>query len=158
MTARRIRTMALSAMIAAACSCAGQAAAQTPGGPLAPPLGRLFSTPDERAMLDGLRVSGGLTASPAGAAPAMQEAGPASAPPPAPPPALTLNGVVRRSNGRSTVWLNQVPQDEQSRRLPKSAGSAAALSLQSSDGRTVWLKPGQRYDLNDATVKELDER
>ncbi|MES2739887.1 MAG: hypothetical protein V4754_02870 [Pseudomonadota bacterium] len=154
----RLMPLLLSTVLAGASCWPAQAAAQTVARAPAPPLGRLFSTPDERAMLDSLRASGGLTADPAATAPAMPEAGPGpgSAPPPPPPP-LTLNGVVRRSDGRSTVWVNQVAQEQQGRSRSKAGGSAAAMPLQSSSGRTVLLKPGQRYDMDDGSVKELDE-
>ena len=54
------------------------------------PLGRLFFTPQERADLDS-----GKTRTTADAA---------LAPPP------TLDGVVRRSDGRGTVWINGKPE------------------------------------------------
>ncbi|MDR2000118.1 MAG: hypothetical protein LBP94_01100 [Zoogloeaceae bacterium] len=60
----------------------------------AEPLGRLFLTPERRAVLEHQRQ------------PDVQEA-PAFA-----DPSVTVNGVVRRSSGHTTVWINQRPQHE----------------------------------------------
>lgn len=79
--------------IAAGLLClAGQA---TPAG--AEPLGRLFLTPERRAALERQRqfniqetqqqVIEGAT--------------------------LTVSGIVRRSSGRATAWVNDAPQDEE---------------------------------------------
>lgn len=122
----------------------GQAQAQGQYPAQAPQLGRLFSTPDERAALDAQRGAPGAVAAPA---PPPVAAEPA---PPAPP--LTLNGIVKRSSGKSTVWLNQVPQDDQ-RNV-----SGVALSLRSASGHRLILKPGQSVDLNDGSVREAHER
>ena len=110
----------------------------------APPLGRLFSTPEERTALDAQRGTAGAIATPAPP--------PAAAEPAPPAPPVTLNGIVRRSSGKSTVWLNQVPQDDQ-RNV-----SGSALSLRSANGRKLTLKPGQSVDLNDGSVREAHER
>lgn len=78
-------------LIAAAASLAGLAAALPAG---AEPLGRLFFTPERRAALERQRqlniqetqqVIEGAT--------------------------LTVSGVVRRSSGRTTTWVNNTPQD-----------------------------------------------
>lgn len=57
-------------------------------------LGRLFFTPERRAALDHQRT---LNFEQAGAEQGTK---------------LTVNGVVRRTDGRSTVWINGVPHDE----------------------------------------------
>lgn len=103
----------------------------------APPLGRLFSTPEQRAELDARRSSADQ---PAPTAPPL-----AAPPAPAPlPPPVELNGLVQRSSGRSTVWLNDNMQQEPYNRL--APGQASTLTLQLSNGQIVLLKPGQRYD------------
>lgn len=113
-------------------------------------LGRLFTTPAERATLD-LRRNG---AGPAynnpqlGAAPALPA--PVASPPPPPPEPVQLNGVVRRSSGKSTVWLNQQPQIDGSNHLQDDQ----SLSLRLSSGRIVILKPGQSFNPADGTVQE----
>ncbi|MDC8759873.1 hypothetical protein [Janthinobacterium fluminis] len=115
-------------------------------------LGRLFASPAERAELNAKRDGQAGAAATDAAAPAVAAA---AAPPPPPPPPLPteLNGVVRRSSGKSTVWLNQMPQTEPHNRLDD-----ATLSLPLSSGRTVILKPGQSYTPGEASVRDLHGR
>src|SRR4051812_23746051 len=70
----------------------------------AQPIGRLFFTPAERAALDASRVQKPVPQ----AAAAQQEA--AAARPPS--QTITYSGIVRRSDGKSTLWLNNKPVDE----------------------------------------------
>lgn len=121
-------------------------------------LGRLFFSPAERAALDALRA--------AAAEPAAASAPPASAtavPPPtvAPPalPAITVNGVVARSAGPSTAWING--EESYGRRLEDLAGGTGAISLRRGgvavagpDGVVRLLRPGQVFDPNAGTVSE----
>ena len=111
-----------------------------------PQLGRLFLSPEQRAQLDTQRY-GAPPPDPALAAP------PPPPPPPAPP--VELNGVVQRSSGRSTVWLNQEAQNEPHNRL--ASGKPGTLTLRLSNGQVVRLKPGQRYDPVSGTVSEMQE-
>lgn len=62
-------------------------------------LGRLFFTPQERAALDRERLKAGMPTPQA-----AEDALPAES--------ITLTGHVRRSSGKSTVWLNGKPQHE----------------------------------------------
>lgn len=113
-----------------------------------PQLGRLFLSPEQRAQLDAQRYG------PPAPDPAM--AAPAPPPPPPPPaPPVELNGVVQRSSGRSTVWLNQEAQNEPHNRL--ASGKPGTLTLRLSNGQVVLLKPGQRYDPTSGTVSEAQE-
>lgn len=113
-----------------------------------PQLGRLFLSPEQRAQLDAQRYG------PPAPDPAM--AAPAPPPPPPPPaPPVELNGVVQRSSGRSTVWLNQEMQNEPHNRL--ASGKPGTLTLRLSNGQVVLLKPGQRYDPASGTVSEAQE-
>ncbi|MEG0881873.1 MAG: hypothetical protein RSH52_11465 [Janthinobacterium sp.] len=113
-----------------------------------PQLGRLFSSPEQRAQLDAQRYG------PPAPDPAM--AAPAPPPPPPPPaPPEELKGVVQRSSGRSTVWLNQEVQNEPHNRL--ASGKPGTLTLRLSNGQVVLLKPGQRYDPASGTVSEAQE-
>ena len=101
-------------------------------------LGRLFNTPQERLQLNARRDENPV------------EAPPAAAPlPPAPPPApLQLNGVIQRSNGQATVWVNQAP-------LPAQDGDVLrdrSVSLRLPSGKRVTLKPGQSYDEATGTI------
>lgn len=112
-----------------------------------PQLGRLFSTPEQRAQLDAQRYG------PPPGTPAPAAAPPPPPPPPAPP--VELNGVVERSSGRSTVWLNQAPQQEPHNQLEHATGGTLTLRL--SSGQVVLLKPGQRYDPASGSVSEAPE-
>ncbi|USX12080.1 hypothetical protein NHH88_20550 [Oxalobacteraceae bacterium OTU3CAMAD1] len=79
------------------------------------------------------------------------------APPPAPPAPeqLEMNGVVRSSSGRSTVWLNNVPQSGPQNKFSNRNKKALTVTLPS--GKKVLLRPGQRYDLADGRVKDINE-
>lgn len=103
------------------------------------PLGRLFSTPAQRAELDARRSAAGQPA----AAPLATPPAPTPASAALPPP-VELNGLVQRSSGRSTVWLNQQAQQEPYNRLAPEQGGTLTLRL--SNGQSVLLRPGQRYD------------
>lgn len=105
----------------------------------AEPLGRLFFTPDERAMLDRMRQkSSGSTLS------ATEQ--------------ITLKGLVRRSSGKSTAWINQVPQHENETplgvavRQGNASKPSAVLLLPS--GKQVQLKAGQTFDTAKGKVRE----
>ena len=175
-------------------------------------LGRLFSTPAERQVLDANRgktqalapnsqaqQSGGeaqtqtqgqgpgpgpgpgerdglsakvYTGSDGSGSP--QSAGPGGAPPgaagspgaaaspgtpaaPAAPESLVMNGVLRTSGGRSTVWLNDVPQSDTQNKLSKRGPASPALTVTLPSGKKILLKAGQRYDLNEGRVKDINE-
>ena len=137
-------------------------AAPTQAGPV---LGRLFATPAERAEMETHRGASAALAPqsgmPAGQAepapdpnapPAADQ--PAAAPPP-PPPALVMNGVLRSSSGRSTVWLNDVPQSGAQNHFTNRGGAALTVTLPS--GKRIVLRPGQRYDLGEGRVKDVNE-
>ncbi|KQQ40314.1 hypothetical protein ASF61_05955 [Duganella sp. Leaf126] len=68
---------------------------------------------------------------------------------------LTMNGVLRGSNGRSTVWLNDTPQRGAAVAVGKRDGKAVTVTLPS--GKRVLLRPGQRYDLADDRVKDVGQ-
>lgn len=140
-------------------------------------MGRLFTTPAERAQLDAQRdqspaIAAGSRSDPAAAgfatgAPGMSTASPCTpgAGPgcPAPgavegrasaasaadaeaaqatqdAPGLRLDGFIRRSHGPTVVIVNGEVQP-----VPVGGVMRGAVTLQA-DGRSVVLKPGQRYD------------
>jgi hypothetical protein len=103
------------------------------------PLGRLFNTPQERAQLDARRA-GGETPS----------ASSAPLPRPAPEP-LQLNGVVLRSGGQATVWVNQSPAPDSSVNVRKDR----SVSLHLPSGRRIILKPGQSYNETTGTISNI---
>jgi hypothetical protein len=93
-------------------------------------LGRLFLTPQERQELDRKRaVSGVATAAP------QEEA-------------VTVNGVVRRSSGKTTTWINGVPHDDAHRPSP-----TGRIALESGT-TTVGVKVGQTLDRASGTVTD----
>ncbi|MPQ57523.1 hypothetical protein [Duganella sp. FT27W] len=74
-----------------------------------------------------------------------------------PPPSeqLTMNGVLRSSNGRSTVWLNNQPQRGAANKFTNRDSKAVTVTLPS--GKRIVLQPGQRYDLADGRVKDVSQ-
>jgi hypothetical protein len=89
-------------------------------------LGRLFRTPQRRAQLDEMRQR---------KIPIVTEQHSES---------LSLQGIVRRSSGRSTVWLNgQAHQD--SKALAPSNSAEAKIPL--GNGKSKVLKVGERLEL-----------
>ena len=113
-------------------------------------LGRLFFTPAQRASLDVARSQRARTA--LDTEKTEQEAAPV-------PQTITYSGVLRRSDGRTTVWINNQPVHDR-----ESAGAAAIVGLVRPDGsvtlqvpqsgRSVVLKPGQSVELLSGAVEE----
>ena len=144
-------SLALALALAAIGVLPGQdAAAQAP--PSALP-GRLFLTPAERAHLDELR-----RVRPQQARPAQVEEGRAGTtqtsidiPPPPPPEPFTMNGLVVRSRGPNTVWVDGQPvlstqETDKGVRIDTRHTSAAGTPVTVLEsGRAVRLKPGQTY-------------
>ena len=133
-------------------------AAQAPAAPEVRVLGRLFFTPAERARLDELRRR---------PPPAPPEVASAAKPePPAAPPSpqyVTLNGVVRRSDGTTTVWLNNKPvtgpRSEDGLVVTPSgrSGSGNVTVRVPETGRSVDLKVGQQVEMRSGQVQEAYE-
>jgi hypothetical protein len=118
-----------------------------------PPLGRLFLTPDQRAALDNARRNR-IRAEALAAA--------ADKKPKIPPPkSVTINGVVTRSDGESTVWVNGRPTDGETAdgmQVIISPGTGSSVVVREPDkGRKVRLKVGQRADLVTGRVQESYE-
>ncbi len=105
-----------------------------------PPIGRLFTTPEERHQLDVAR----------GILPAPPAPPPAAAAPPPPAP-VTVDGFVRRSGGKSTVWLNQDAQYG-----GQHGAKDARVTVTLPSGQRLRVKPGQSVDMNTGTVKDVD--
>jgi hypothetical protein len=149
----KIRLIACWALVAAGWT--GLAAAQAPK-PAAEPLGRLFFTPAQRAQLDVARKQRARTAL---ATETTEEASTAAPT----PQTITYDGVVQRTDGKSTVWINSRPTHE------KEAASGGVIvgrvradggvSLQiPQSGRAVELKPGQSVELLSGTIEEKYSR
>lgn len=71
---------------------------------------------------------------------------------------ITLNGIVQRSGGKSTAWINQMPQHENETsqgvavQPGKTSKPSAVLLLPS--GKKVQLKAGQTFDTAKGKVRE----
>ena len=96
--------------------------------------GRLFYTPAERTVLDGARNH----VTPPAADTAISG-----------PQDTVYNGYIRRSDGRTTLWINGQP-----RRVPHTAGTPGKLKLPA----TPALKPGQEFNTQYGRVLESYER
>ncbi len=119
-------------------------------------LGRLFSTPEERALLDELRRERKIVAPD----PQVTEIVPDT-------PTVEqviINGVVLRSGGTSSAWINgrQVDAGARTRegvRVDTSpAGGGRVKITLPSGAETIDLKPGQKIDVNSGVVVEAYER
>jgi hypothetical protein len=105
-----------------------------PAATAAEELGRLFLTPQQRQDLDRRRSTNRAEEE----APQIRE-GP-----------LTLEGHVQRSSGKSTTWINGVPQDDS-----HASRDPARLTVVPNVGEPgVSLKIGQIYERAGATVRD----
>ena len=108
-------------------------------------LGRLFFTPDQRAALD-----------------ARRRARVPDKPTPVPivaSPTTRLDGYVRRSDGRATVWVNGAALDDTGAGAPRidpRRGTDASVSLPVGDsGARARLKPGEVLDRGSGEVRDV---
>lgn len=111
-------------------------------------LGRLFFTPAQRAQLDTARAQRSRAS-----LSAEVEAEAAAA-----PETVTYQGVVQRSDGKNTIWINDrsVREGEASGRLPPAnlrPDGSVVLELPQGD-RVVELRVGQRVDLYSGAISE----
>lgn len=101
-------------------------------------IGRLFFSPDERAMLEQQRQKGGVAHTAA--------------------KRITLTGLVKRSSGKTTIWINQIPQNEnespQGIAIAGKASAPQAVPLLLPSGKRVEIKAGQTYDTASGKVRE----
>jgi hypothetical protein len=114
------------------------------------PMGRLFFTPAQRSSLDvarsqRARATLSTEKTEEQAAPVEQS--------------LTYSGMVRRSDGKSTVWINGRPVSEKDAlggaAVVGRVGADGSVSLQvPQSGRRVELKPGQSVELLSGTIEE----
>lgn len=114
------------------------------------PLGRLFYTPEQRARMDVARQQERSV---------RIEDEEATAP--APPPAnIILNGVITRSDGKTTVWINNKPQSpEQAGQGVGIQGKGGQVNVTMPDAhRSVRLKVGQSLDVTSGKVEEVYRR
>ena len=112
---------------------------------LANDLLRLFTTPAERQMLEA-ELHKKIT-----------RAGPKLPPPKDQPPRyITFDGLVTRSQGPSTIWINKhndLYQQGFTVELDNITQSSVSIVL-SNTKQPILLKPGQTADTLDGTIKE----
>jgi len=114
-------------------------------------LGRLFFTPDQRARMDVARQQERSVR-----IDVEEEA--------APPPAnIMLNGVITRSDGKTTVWINNKAQSGaqagQGIAVQGKSGAGGQVSVALPDARSnVQLKVGQSLDVTSGKVEEVYRR
>jgi hypothetical protein len=127
---------------------AGTAAAQAPkpAASAAPPLGRLFFTPEQRDQLDLLR---------------MKRVSASQSRDEAPVEIVSFEGIVRRADGGTTVWVNNKALTERELRdAPSISGRVerdGRLLLRAGPGAaasSLRLKVGQRAELSSGKVEE----
>ena len=121
-------------------------------------LGRLFFTPEQRTQLEVVRTQRDRRAP-------VVETGPAAAPQPTVPQTVTYSGIVRRSDGRSTVWINGKPVNERDR--VKGADEVSVTGVRN-DGalsvtipqadRRASLRVGQSLDVESGVIEESYRR
>ncbi len=130
------------------------AALGTPGFAQEPALGRLFLTPEQRAVLDNARRNKIRAEALAATAEKKPKIPPARS--------VTINGIVSRSDGESTVWVNGQPTEgrtEDGMRVTVSPGSQSSVVLREPEkGKQVRLKVGQRADLISGRIQEPYEQ
>lgn len=148
----------LLAVLCAAAAVAGsgrilaQAPAKPPAKPASEPLGRMFFTPAQRASLDVARSQRARTTLATEKTEEVATAAPV-------PQTITFDGMVRRSDGKSTVWINNRPINEN-----EQAGAAVIVGRVRADGgillqmpqsgRSVELKVGQSIELLSGAIEE----
>ena len=112
-------------------------------------LGRMFFTPAQRATLDNarkqnIRVEIGNESEQQPATPTV-------------PQNVRLNGMIRRSDGKNTIWLNnRIVNEQQPGNLNAAIGKGdnkVRLSLPDS-GRNLDLKVGQTVEIVSGTIEE----
>ena len=129
--------------------------------PAADSLGRLFLTPAQRAQLDTARAQRDRRLP----VTVETEAAPAPAPVPQGPDVVTYNGMVRRSDGQSTVWINGKPMNERTRTKNDSEvtvlgvrrDGAVSVAIPQA-GRTGSLKVGQSLEVTSGRIDESYSR
>lgn len=109
-------------------------------------LGRLFLTVEQRAALDARRKAR-IPDKPAAAA--VVES-----------PTTTVDGLVRRQGGRSTVWINGLPNPEgvqpDGARVAPGRKDSPNVSITVGEGdRRFELKPGQKLDRGTGEVSDV---
>ena len=110
------------------------------------PIGRIFFTPEQRAQLDTLRTQKAVASQ-------VRDDEPV-------PENVTYNGIVRRSDGKTTVWVNNEAMTDAELRVKQSivgrVDSSGRILLQTpqATGAALQLKVGQSAELLSGKVDE----
>jgi len=115
---------------------------------------RLFTTPQERAMLNAERSK-----------PLPPPSKPSKPPPPSKttkpsnttPPYITFNGLVIRNDGQMIVWINgrqELIQEGFTVELEKMSDDLSVPIVLSKSKQRIFLKPGQTFNTLDGTIQE----
>lgn len=158
---RALRVIAALVVAFASASAWAQDARQAvPAEPAAQPgsaaMGRLFYTPQQRAALDAERRALLAQGSRPAAKPAVVSKQPAAAPKPV-ERTVTLQGIVRRSDGETTVWINNeaVHQRHAERGIAAGTIGRDSLAVKLPEGdRRVQLRVGQSVNSGSGRVQE----
>jgi hypothetical protein len=137
-----------------ACALAAAAASWPAAAQQQESLGRLFFTPAQRASLDVAR-------SQRARATLSTERTEETATPVA--QSITYGGMVRRSDGKNTVWINGRPVNDREPvggvTLVGRVGADGSVTLQvPQSGRSVDLRPGQSVELLSGAIEESYSR
>lgn len=120
--------------------------------------GRLFLTPAQRAALDEARRRK-VTELPKTVVKKTASPRTVKVEPPRPSGNVVLNGMVRRSDGETTIWVNGVsmPTDAQTGKVQVApvSGQTGVVQIPGSNASSnVELKVGQKLDMSSGTVTE----
>ncbi|MBA2352011.1 MAG: hypothetical protein M3Q32_10370 [Pseudomonadota bacterium] len=148
-----MQKLSIAALFSAALICPIGTAAELSPAPAA--LGRLFFSPNQRAELDRARHAPPIAVP----KPVMQVVAKPVALPPSPAPEIvTVNGMIQRSDGQSTIWINNKPVSDHE--------TAAAIAIKNREGagrvtiripdsqRSLQMKVGQSADLRTGKISE----
>lgn len=142
------------AATAAPIPAAAQGAQAGQVAPAADPVGRLFFTPAQRASLDVARTQRARNT--LANERTVDETAPVAQ-------TITYGGMVRRADGKSTVWINGRPVNDNDPAggvsLVGRVRPDGGVSLQvPQSGRSIDLKPGQSVELLSGAVEEAYSR
>ena len=111
--------------------------------------GRLFTSPEQRAKLNQARKLGYKVDE--------NNSGPQSDK----PLSATVDGIVTRSSGNTTTWINSVAQPEGQHNATMSVlqqpGHDPAILIKTDSGKRVRLKVGDTVDMQTGAVRKVYE-
>ncbi len=76
-----------------------------------------------------------------------------------PVPAVQMRGFIKRSDGKTTIWLNQGNTLKSSTvdhvKVGKTPNADGGVKVKLPNGKAITLKPGQRYDPLTGRIKSI---